>query len=468
MNLDEALDLVRVPPGTDAKEIRRAYLRRIRDFRPESDPEGFQRLRAAYELAEALAGRGIQVVPASASPGPAAGGAKPAGEEPGGEDFYREEPVWDDLGGDEPDDDEWEMEGGVPLFHLGPAWEMLEEAEELLAAGKMKEGLDGTRRALRQAAEEYPESPFPTILVIQILLQLHLLDAPFAARRLTDEVRQLAQELGGEAALVRGEQNLTAWALLRDLNQLPGEFPAEVRTAILRSLKEGRPSLAVDAAQSYQRAHRSAARRAAELLETSQLNTLAAAYGPLLRGTATARPRQGNFALRTAAAILLWAAVHVGILLIKTEPSERASAAAGRELLALEVVPASTLGDGPRHGWEPGGELPQFTPTPEPERIRRDLEVLAEDECGPGSRRPSVGGGTYCELTRTFLRQLDQGNCTAAERTLHRFPYSLTLVEKRKKGLTTLTMKQEFGPYFAHRCLSYFLQRSGGFGTPIR
>ncbi len=46
---EDPFDILGVPPGSDARTIRKAYLRLIKKTKPEENPVGFARIRAAYE-----------------------------------------------------------------------------------------------------------------------------------------------------------------------------------------------------------------------------------------------------------------------------------------------------------------------------------------------------------------------------------------------------------------------------------
>jgi hypothetical protein len=50
MDYEEALRWLGVDPSASQDEIRAAYVRSVREHRPDSDPQGFQRTREAYEL----------------------------------------------------------------------------------------------------------------------------------------------------------------------------------------------------------------------------------------------------------------------------------------------------------------------------------------------------------------------------------------------------------------------------------
>ncbi|MBU0552873.1 J domain-containing protein [Myxococcota bacterium] len=52
MDFERAIEILGVNAEADLDEARRAYLRLIRAHRPESDPEGFRRVRAAWEAFE--------------------------------------------------------------------------------------------------------------------------------------------------------------------------------------------------------------------------------------------------------------------------------------------------------------------------------------------------------------------------------------------------------------------------------
>ena len=55
MTLAEAFEVLGLPEDADAKAIKRAYHKLLKRFKPDRDPQGFRRLRDAFEVASALA-----------------------------------------------------------------------------------------------------------------------------------------------------------------------------------------------------------------------------------------------------------------------------------------------------------------------------------------------------------------------------------------------------------------------------
>lgn len=68
MTLEEARKLLGLDGSTDLSAARRAYLRAIKQHPPERDPEGFQKVRAAYELVQKAGAARPQTPDALATP----------------------------------------------------------------------------------------------------------------------------------------------------------------------------------------------------------------------------------------------------------------------------------------------------------------------------------------------------------------------------------------------------------------
>lgn len=86
MTADEARKLLGVELGADKSTVRRAYLRLLKVHKPETDPEGFQRLREAYELLEEIARyEVVRLVPTDAA-APRVEPNEPSSEDPADRD----------------------------------------------------------------------------------------------------------------------------------------------------------------------------------------------------------------------------------------------------------------------------------------------------------------------------------------------------------------------------------------------
>jgi hypothetical protein len=97
--------LLDVPRGSDAAEIRRAYARRIKVYRPERHPEAFRRLHEAYRTAMAYAELEAQIP----------------------DDGTDAEPAPHDVA------------DAAPLAHLSETWRIASEGDQALAGARMEE-----------------------------------------------------------------------------------------------------------------------------------------------------------------------------------------------------------------------------------------------------------------------------------------------------------------------------------------
>jgi hypothetical protein len=146
---------------TSAEAIRRAYLRAVRQHSPERDPEGFQRVRAAYDClrnAPWLWAAQPEEAPASSPAGDLGREPLTTWAEAAPADVLLSAPGSADGEAQTPEEaqaaEEAELEdlnglGGAVLSHPVPIWQPLEEALRLLEAGELDRA-----RAIVEALEQ--------------------------------------------------------------------------------------------------------------------------------------------------------------------------------------------------------------------------------------------------------------------------------------------------------------------------
>lgn len=205
MRFEDALSELGIGVGASAEEARRAYLRRLKRHKPETDPEGFRRLREAYELVRDPTA--FAVLDAEAIPLPSLSHeSAPRSAGPG------------------------DPEGFSPRT----------DPRALVAAGKLKS-------AARELATQYESSAAldavttPQAFAIDLLLRLHERGALKTAERLESAFRC------SPAGQDRMSPNLGArWALARELGALPRELSTDVRAALAVAARLGDARTAVD------------------------------------------------------------------------------------------------------------------------------------------------------------------------------------------------------------------------------
>lgn len=255
MDRTEALEILGVDETTDRKSIRRAYLRLVKKHKPDQDPEGFQRVREAYETASQLSfdlwtqftASSVDIerpAPTPAHESPNQPSSSPAETTPENRETQTPEPqpiqvVLDEedlfalrvLGSPgDLDDDELArlLSSGDPVLILRAA--NLRTAggtddahlEELVAAGLAAVG---------------PVDPVPleaSLRLVPRLVERQQLDL---ANRLLQAARESLGLQGGRAAL--NSETILFYYLLEEFVQLPEDFPESARKIILRGLATG-------------------------------------------------------------------------------------------------------------------------------------------------------------------------------------------------------------------------------------
>ncbi len=237
MSPDEARALLGVEPGLDPKALRRAYLRKVKTCKPEVDPEGFARLRQAYELL-------LQQPEPDDEPGDTA----PEGPIPEAppEPPPGSEQSWEAL---EPEDQAfvqrlcWRFGA-----YLGPEQRAIlfqppDPHGYLLVAGHLRlrdrplGALPLALRALRLARSGGAAPAVVLFECLELLLTLQARDLTGEARQLFDALGAWMEASGGQASLLK-EGRALRWAVARELLAISGWGARHLRTAIASAVLE--------------------------------------------------------------------------------------------------------------------------------------------------------------------------------------------------------------------------------------
>jgi DnaJ-domain-containing protein 1 len=289
----EALAVLGLALPTDADTARRTYARLLKKHKPEVDPEGFMRLREAYErVRDALAAS----APLPPAPGPASAPLPAPDPTPA---FSPEPPR--------------APPAPAPIIPAAPRppFDAEDEAdvEALVELGGLAEAAELVGAALFLAQRRGVFDGLPVDLTLALILRLHARGLPAAGWRLEQSLTAWLDAGEAGARLIRDGRALRL-ELARELGALPFDLPRQVRSALASAALAGDLARADEPLlRAYQRSAKQA-RRLADLLDRS-----APLYAEALSSTLR-RPRPARWnvgcllappiAVVISAVIVLW------------------------------------------------------------------------------------------------------------------------------------------------------------------
>jgi hypothetical protein len=242
MRLDEAFAELGVPPGTPPDALRRAYLRLVKTRSPESDPEGFQRAREAFELARRVVVRPASVAasvvePATEPVEPASAAIATASTRVAPVDPYPTEASPKPRVDPPPPSDE--TAGPPPIASRRDKPPRIEGTRELLRRGAFREAAPLLEADVEAAAREARPLAIEPLAVARTILELIHDRAPASARRISIALESYIEVAGGEARVFGG--NATVWILAHELVVVGNAIPLDLRVAMAAAALGGNP-----------------------------------------------------------------------------------------------------------------------------------------------------------------------------------------------------------------------------------
>lgn len=275
VTFEQALRELGVEQGVAPDQARRAYLRLLKERKPEVDPSGFQRLRAAYELVrlvlEHTSGRDPPGVPVDISPA----GARPPREAPAATD---ESPVPPAEATSSVDRSDAPMAAAPPE---DPNVERLKQIDELLAREHWKQAGDALVEHYEAAAVRPvlpAPAPYHTVMALLRLYEEGFVDE---AGRLEGVFAAWLKVQGNEIRVLA--RVWPQWALARELGALATSLSTGGRRAIARAARDLEIDDSMSALRERARVDPLSARRDARLLrarKTPFATVIAAVLAP--------------------------------------------------------------------------------------------------------------------------------------------------------------------------------------------
>lgn len=227
MGFDEAVALLGLTPPFTAKDVRRAYLRLLKVHKPESDPEGFMRLRQAYELFEGVE----RVGPPQAQPEPGDVAAEPLADE----SSARDEP---DTAATVPEVTA-ELEPPAPEVDEAalPPWERAVPDDAKVAAALLTEWLE-------RAKSDPTAPPPPMTSALRVLWSM--LD-----RRAFKTAGQLYRAIDDRLEQVGGAWGQLAWGMTQGLWEMRKSVPEHLYSPMVQAVATENPSRAAEALEAF-------------------------------------------------------------------------------------------------------------------------------------------------------------------------------------------------------------------------